>query len=135
MRSVGGMEAIRDLVSRADSDKEIEVEVDSVDFLRILLGCPVNRIMLDNFRPSDVREAIDTINAYRAEHPDFAPRIEVSGGVNLDNISSETVPLSRQWPGDSGPPVLWQIDVGEGYASPAVLNGCEKPFVFYCLAS
>ena len=45
-------------------------------------------------------------------------------GANFDNISTETVPLTRQWPGDSGPPLLWQIDVGEGYASPAVLNGC-----------
>ena len=45
-------------------------------------------------------------------------------GVNFDNISTETVPLSQKWPGDSGPPVLWQIDVGEGYASPVVLNGC-----------
>ncbi len=86
MRSVGGMESIRDIVSRAVSDKEIEVEVDTVDFLRILLGSPVDRIMLDNFRPSDVREAIDTINAYRADHPGFTPRIEVSGGVNIDNI-------------------------------------------------
>ena len=74
MRSVGGMEAIRDLVSRADSDKEIEVEVDSVDFLRILLGCPIDRIMLDNFRPSDVREAIDTIDANGARTTTLMPR-------------------------------------------------------------
>ncbi|MBN2375516.1 MAG: PQQ-like beta-propeller repeat protein [Sedimentisphaerales bacterium] len=45
-------------------------------------------------------------------------------GANFDNISSETIPLAQQWPGDSGPPVLWKIDVGEGYASPVVLNGC-----------
>jgi nicotinate-nucleotide pyrophosphorylase (carboxylating) len=80
------MEAIRDMVSRAASDKEIEVEVDTIGFLRILLGCPVDRIMLDNFRPGDVREAIDTVNAYRADHPDFTPRIEVSGGVNIENV-------------------------------------------------
>ena len=30
--------------------------------------------------------------------------------------------LSRQWPTE-GPPVLWSVDLGEGYAGAAVLNG------------
>ncbi len=40
-------------------------------------------------------------------------------GVNFDNISTETVPLSSSW-GPQGPPVLWSVDLGEGYAGPAV---------------
>ena len=43
-------------------------------------------------------------------------------GANFDNISTETVPLARSW-GPQGPPVLWSVNLGEGYASPAVSRG------------
>lgn len=43
-------------------------------------------------------------------------------GPDRDNISKETVALARQWP-PSGPPVLWSVELGEGYAAPAVING------------
>ena len=43
-------------------------------------------------------------------------------GANLDNISTETVRLARTWPA-GGPPVLWKIVVGEGYAAAAVRRG------------
>jgi outer membrane protein assembly factor BamB len=43
-------------------------------------------------------------------------------GAGRDAISPEQTPLSRQWPPD-GPPVLWSIEVGEGYAGAAVLSG------------
>jgi outer membrane protein assembly factor BamB len=43
-------------------------------------------------------------------------------GPNRDGISAEGVSLARAWPA-SGPPELWGIEVGEGYAGAAVLNG------------
>ena len=43
-------------------------------------------------------------------------------GANFDNISSEKLSLARKWP-DSGPMVLWSVDLGEGYAGAAVLAG------------
>lgn len=43
-------------------------------------------------------------------------------GAHFDNISSETVPLNDKWP-SSGPPVLWSVELGEGYAAPAVRHG------------
>lgn len=43
-------------------------------------------------------------------------------GPNRDAVSTETVALARSW-GPSGPPVLWQISLGDGYASAAVLMG------------
>ena len=43
-------------------------------------------------------------------------------GVNRDSISTEKVTLARSWPAD-GPPVLWSLDLGEGYAGAAVSNG------------
>jgi len=43
-------------------------------------------------------------------------------GPNRDAVSTEQTALARQWPAD-GPPVLWAIEVGEGYAGAAILNG------------
>ncbi len=43
-------------------------------------------------------------------------------GVNFDNIAKVDVELAKSWP-KAGPPVLWSIDVGEGYAGAVVLNG------------
>ena len=43
-------------------------------------------------------------------------------GQGFDAISREEVKLARTWPAD-GPKALWTLDVGEGYASPAVLGG------------
>ena len=43
-------------------------------------------------------------------------------GPRRDSISSETS-LLQQWP-EAGPPLLWQVkDLGEGYSTPAVVNG------------
>jgi outer membrane protein assembly factor BamB len=43
-------------------------------------------------------------------------------GPNRDGISPETVSLARAWQ-PTQPRELWAIDVGEGYAGAAVLNG------------
>ncbi len=43
-------------------------------------------------------------------------------GPNLDAISREQTPLARTWPA-GGPPVLWKLDVGEGFAAAAVWKG------------
>ena len=43
-------------------------------------------------------------------------------GADFDNISKENVPLARRW-GPGQPKAFWGIDVGEGYAGTAVLNG------------
>lgn len=44
-------------------------------------------------------------------------------GVMHDNISLDTTPLADSWPA-GGPPVLWSVELGEGYAAPAVRHGC-----------
>ena len=43
-------------------------------------------------------------------------------GPEMDGVSKETVPLARQW-GADGPPVLWSVEMGEGYAGAAVRAG------------
>lgn len=43
-------------------------------------------------------------------------------GVDFDNIVKDTVPLAESWD-TSGPPVVWQTTLGEGYAGASVHNG------------
>ncbi len=44
-------------------------------------------------------------------------------GANRDAICDDGTPLARTWPAE-GPPVLWQIQLEEGYAGAAVRDGC-----------
>lgn len=48
-------------------------------------------------------------------------------GADLDNISKSNAQLADQWP-KNGPEVLWSVELGEGHAAPAVLNGCVYLF-------
>lgn len=43
-------------------------------------------------------------------------------GNDFNNVSAENVALAESWP-ESGPPLLWSINLGEGYAGPVVANG------------
>ena len=43
-------------------------------------------------------------------------------GPNHDGVVKSDVPLAKQWPA-GGPPELWQVKLGEGYAGPAVYDG------------
>jgi outer membrane protein assembly factor BamB len=44
-------------------------------------------------------------------------------GEQFDNISRATGSLADSWPSE-GPPTLWSVDLGEGYAGAAIRNGC-----------
>ncbi len=59
---------------------------------------------------------------YDASAPDWPGSWPAFRGPDLTNISREAVPLARSWP-DEGPPKLWQIELGEGYASAAIHEG------------
>lgn len=83
---------LKDLLASAAAPADVEVEVDSLAVLRDLLGAPVQRVMLDNFSPGEVAEAVRLISSYRREHPVFAPAVEVSGGVDLSNVRDYAVP-------------------------------------------
>jgi outer membrane protein assembly factor BamB len=43
-------------------------------------------------------------------------------GNNRDNIATDKTPLAKSW-GPGGPKALWSVDLGEGYAGPAVAGG------------
>ncbi|MGC1184822.1 MAG: carboxylating nicotinate-nucleotide diphosphorylase [Candidatus Dormiibacterota bacterium] len=75
----GGLkEALERALSRHPA-REVEVEVRSKEELLTALEVGVGRVLLDNFSPAQVAEAVGLID-HRAE-------IEVSGGVSLENLA------------------------------------------------
>ena len=88
VRVLGGPDA---LIARLDEVERapgqfVEVEVDSLEFLKKILGAPVDRVMLDNFTPEEVRAALKTVEEFKSLHADVDLEIEVSGGITLENI-------------------------------------------------
>lgn len=63
---------------RRNSSLPIEIEVRTLDELREALACGADRLLLDNFTPNGVREAVALIGG-RAQ-------VEVSGNIALDTI-------------------------------------------------
>lgn len=62
---------------------ESEIEVGSLEELRVLRDTPPLRIMLDNFDPAGVAEAVAEMRGWPVR-----PEIEVSGGVSLENAAA-----------------------------------------------
>lgn len=78
IRAAGSLTAA---VSRARTrypETTVEVEVEDLEQLREALQAGATRILLDNFPPDDLREAV-SVTQGRAE-------LEASGGVTLENI-------------------------------------------------
>jgi outer membrane protein assembly factor BamB len=65
-----------------------------------------------------VGEFFDTLNSFDESVPGEWPRFR---GINFDNISRDTFEIAESWD-STGPPVIWKVTLGEGYAGPAVLN-------------
>lgn len=90
-RAVGGAKKFVEILGARKPPLEIEVEVDSIDFLVELLGAPVDRIMLDNFIPAEVTRAVSIVAEFRGKNPSFCPAIEVSGGITLESVRDYAV--------------------------------------------
>jgi len=71
--------SVTEAVRRARADgRPIEVEVETLEQLDEALAADAERILLDNPTPERVREAIGKVGD--------AERLEISGGVDLDNL-------------------------------------------------
>jgi nicotinate-nucleotide pyrophosphorylase (carboxylating) len=87
VRALGGPQALIDIiVRRGDEAGFVEVEVDSMQFLELLLGVHVDRIMLDNFTPGQVGDALELVRSVGAVRSGLRAEIEVSGGITLENV-------------------------------------------------
>jgi nicotinate-nucleotide pyrophosphorylase (carboxylating) len=72
---------VRDYLAANNLDLNIEVETRSIDNVKEVLQCGgIDRIMLDNFMPEKVKEAVDLINGKY--------ETEASGGITLETIRS-----------------------------------------------
>ncbi|HEX6791983.1 MAG TPA: carboxylating nicotinate-nucleotide diphosphorylase [Candidatus Krumholzibacteria bacterium] len=92
IRALGGTDALVARLAGASHDGFVEVEVESLDMLRRVADGRVDRIMLDNFTPAQVGEAMDWVRAFRTSHPQRRIEIEVSGGVTLETVRDYAQP-------------------------------------------
>ena len=76
--AAGSIRAAVETARASAPDLEIEVEVENLDELEQALAAGIQRVLLDNFDPGRLREAVK-INGGRA-------RLEASGGVSLETI-------------------------------------------------
>lgn len=86
IKAAGGLDEVIRRLGR--NLKKAEIEVDSIEMLRTLLRNPPERIMLDNFTPRMVDEAVREIEKLG----DDRPEVEVSGGITLESISDYLIP-------------------------------------------
>lgn len=63
--------------------REAEIEVSTLDELRLLRSAPPRRVMLDNFSPEMVASAVAELDGWGGTRPE----VEVSGGVTLGNVA------------------------------------------------
>jgi nicotinate-nucleotide pyrophosphorylase (carboxylating) len=79
VRVAGGVaEASRRALAEAPPGLTVEVEVESLRELREALDVGIERVLLDNMTPDDLRAAVE-LAAGRA-------KLEASGGITLDNV-------------------------------------------------
>jgi len=86
--AAGGIaRAIEGARSVAPHGLKIEVEVRSLKELALALGARADAVLLDNFEPRQVHEALQL-----ADRAALRPVVEVSGGLNESNIGSYAIP-------------------------------------------
>jgi nicotinate-nucleotide pyrophosphorylase (carboxylating) len=69
--------------AKVGPDVVIEVEVDTLEQLKAVLGLPVDMVLLDNMSPERLRQAVALRNAASR---DGRPLLEASGGITLDTV-------------------------------------------------
>jgi nicotinate-nucleotide pyrophosphorylase (carboxylating) len=77
--------SIESAVSRARAQTPsllLEIEVENLEQLRAALATSADRVMLDNFPPTQLREAVAIRNAHKGKRKE----LEASGNIDLDNV-------------------------------------------------
>lgn len=82
--AAGGVEQAFSLIRAAAGSLPIEIEVDTVDQLRVAVAAGADVVLLDNMPPPVMREAVQVAAAHGAE-TGHAVLLEASGGLTLDN--------------------------------------------------
>ncbi|MGV9171147.1 MAG: carboxylating nicotinate-nucleotide diphosphorylase, partial [Promethearchaeia archaeon] len=82
----GKIEALlKDVKEKASFTKKIEIEIEKVDDVLTAAKNGADIIMLDNMNAKEVKEAIKLLKEHHLREKVL---IEISGGINIDNIGS-----------------------------------------------
>jgi nicotinate-nucleotide pyrophosphorylase (carboxylating) len=96
VRAAGGSAALLARIAQSPRPGFVELEVDSAEFLDELLEAPasdgIDRVMLDNFSPEQVRVAVARIARWREARAGRRLQVEVSGGIVLDTVRNFALP-------------------------------------------
>ena len=83
--AAGGIVSALETVRAANgAGLPVEIEVRSLDELRVVLEIGVERVLLDNMSPDDLRRAV----ALSRASADGGPALEASGNVTLDTVAA-----------------------------------------------
>ena len=87
LRLAGGVEkAVAQVRATVQKNVPIEVEVSDLKEFRQALGARADLILLDNMKLAEIQEAVKLRNAVARSKGGAKPLLEVSGGVNLENV-------------------------------------------------
>jgi nicotinate-nucleotide pyrophosphorylase (carboxylating) len=87
---LGGL-SIEDAVRRALErwpGRMVEVECDRIDQVAEALNAGATLVMCDNMTPDEVRACVEYVSLHLRHETVRAVLVEVSGGVNLDNLAA-----------------------------------------------
>jgi nicotinate-nucleotide pyrophosphorylase (carboxylating) len=84
--------AIDGVKKTAPHSLKIEIEVRNIEELKQALGAHADVIMLDNFNPEQVKAALKVVDAATKSESTHRPTIEVSGGIQAENIQNFVMP-------------------------------------------
>lgn len=78
--AAGGITEAYRRVRELEATIAVEIEVDSLDGLREAIAAGADEVLIDNFTPDQMREAVSVRNELKA-----AVRLEASGGLTLES--------------------------------------------------
>ena len=74
---------VKDIREKITKNLKLEVEAESLEEFKAILGAKPDIIMLDNMSLDDIKKAVLLRNNISSEKK---PVLEVSGGINIDNV-------------------------------------------------
>lgn len=82
LKLIGGIENLSQVLKDIPHYLKVEVEVKTLKELKLILqqNLPIDLVMLDNFKPEEITEALKLIRQFKP-----GLKIEVSGGIKLEN--------------------------------------------------
>ncbi|AEH07241.1 carboxylating nicotinate-nucleotide diphosphorylase [Methanothermococcus okinawensis] len=80
-----GIEKCFEEIKKLSFSKKIEIEVDNLEQLKEVLKHKPDIVLLDNFKPDDIENALNIIDEFENKNK-YRPLIEVSGGINEHNV-------------------------------------------------